>query len=314
MTIVWNKFFLGFATIYLSSAAYLLTAGVFESGDLIFTGLIFGLFFPGLAWFLCRKAEPLPITARGSGQEMLALLGCIALVFLYLTWGSGFIDRTVVDKVAEFPGKDVVFSTVKKLLVFVAIPFLVFAKGFGYAPSELGFTKNFKKAFSRRNILILLVFSILFLGLQFLIGQAAKPIFRGDYSFSAVVIGTLVLYPLLVVAVGLVEEFFYRVIVQTRVAAWFKSEAAGLFIMALLFGLSHAPGLYLRGAGDVTTLGGAPGLIDAVTYTVAILAMSGLVFGVIWMKTRNLYILMLIHATVDLLPGLPKFIEGLGLN
>ena len=41
---------------------------------------------------------------------------------------------------------------------------------------------------------------------------------------------------------GLVEEFFFRALVQSQLAAAFKSEASGMALMSLIFGLAHAPG------------------------------------------------------------------------
>jgi membrane protease YdiL (CAAX protease family) len=83
--------------------------------------------------------------------------------------------------------------------------------------------------------------------------------------------------------------------------------------MALIFGLAHAPGLYLRGAGAVTTLGQSPDLLSSIAYSIAILSLAGPAFGVIWSRTRNLLVLILIHARVDLPPFLPKFVDTFGL-
>jgi membrane protease YdiL (CAAX protease family) len=51
-----------------------------------------------------------------------------------------------------------------------------------------------------------------------------------------------------------------------------------------------------------------------VAYSIAVLSLAGLAFGVIWAKTRNIYAVILIHAWVDTLPGLPGFIETFGLR
>jgi len=46
--------------------------------------------------------------------------------------------------------------------------------------------------------------------------------------------------------VGVVEEFFFRVLFKSRLAAMLKSELGGIVVRSLRFGLIHAPGLYLR--------------------------------------------------------------------
>jgi len=109
--------------------------------------------------------------------------------------------------------------------------------------------------------------------------------------------------------VGLVEEFFFRGIVQSRLAAWSGSEISGLVMMVAMFGMAHAPGIYLRGAGAVTMLGDQPGVLVTLAYSIAVIALAGLAFGVIWAKTRNMLVLIIIHAWVDLLPLLPEFLD-----
>jgi membrane protease YdiL (CAAX protease family) len=46
----------------------------------------------------------------------------------------------------------------------------------------------------------------------------------------------------LFVEAGLVEEFFFRALIQSHLAAAFKSEVSGTVLMSLIFGLAHAPG------------------------------------------------------------------------
>jgi membrane protease YdiL (CAAX protease family) len=77
--------------------------------------------------------------------------------------------------------------------------------------------------------------------------------------------------------------------------------------MALIFGLAHAPGFIFRHAGTVEGLGANPTALDAVAYSITTLAVSGVFFGVIWARTKNLFALMLIHAAGDLFPNLSEF-------
>lgn len=58
--------------------------------------------------------------------------------------------------------------------------------------------------------------------------------------------------------VGMTEEFFFRAIVQQKLSAFFRSDVAGLMLMALIFGLVHAPGIVMRGAGVDEGLGAHP--------------------------------------------------------
>ena len=105
------------------------------------------------------------------------------------------------------------------------------------------------------------------------------------------------------------EEFFFRGLVQSRLAAAFRSETSGIVLMSLIFGLAHAPGFIFRQAGELEGLGPHPSSLDAVAYSVVILAISGITFGVIWARTKNLFAVMLIHAAGDLLPNFASFVQ-----
>jgi membrane protease YdiL (CAAX protease family) len=63
------------------------------------------------------------------------------------------------------------------------------------------------------------VMFVLYFLIQALVGQAAKPLFTGEYAVSSILLGALVPYPLLVLEMGLVEEFFFRAILQGRLSA-----------------------------------------------------------------------------------------------
>jgi membrane protease YdiL (CAAX protease family) len=113
----------------------------------------------------------------------------------------------------------------------------------------------------------------------------------------------------LLLEVGLVEEFFFRALIQSQLAAAFKSEVSGTVLMSLIFGLAHAPGFIFRHAGELEGLGPHPSALDAVAYSIVVLAVSGITFGVIWARTKNLFVLMLVHAAGDLLPNFGSFIR-----
>ena len=108
---------------------------------------------------------------------------------------------------------------------------------------------------------------------------------------------------------GVCEEVLFRVFLQTRLAAFLKSELGAIAIGALLFGLAHAPGLYLRGAALLEGSGGQPTLLWSVAYSVAIISPAGILFGVLWSRTRSLLLIVLLHGLTDTLPHLAPFIE-----
>jgi uncharacterized protein len=113
----------------------------------------------------------------------------------------------------------------------------------------------------------------------------------------------------LFVEAGLVEEFFFRALVQSQFAAAFKSEVSGVVLMSLIFGLAHAPGFIFRHAGEVEGLGSNPTALDAIAFSIVVLAVSGLTFGVVWARTKNLFAVTIIHAAGDLLPNFGSFVK-----
>ncbi len=87
----------------------------------------------------------------------------------------------------------------------------------------------------------------------------------------------------------MVEEFFFRALVQSR-----------LILSGLVFGLAHAPGFYLRGGGNLDNLGLHPSLFLSIGYSILVLSVSGFFLAIIWSKTKNLWLVMVIHAFGDL--------------
>ena len=106
---------------------------------------------------------------------------------------------------------------------------------------------------------------------------------------------------------GLTEEFLFRAVLQTRLAALLKSEWGALLIGAVLFALAHFPGLYFRGDPGVDGYSTDPWQVIA--FTIATLSPLAILFGTIWSRTRSLLLCVLLHAAVDVLPALPDFLR-----
>jgi membrane protease YdiL (CAAX protease family) len=121
-------------------------------------------------------------------------------------------------------------------------------------------------------------------------------------------IGLPLLYAWLFIEVGLIEEFFFRAVLQSRIAVLLKSPVAGIVISGLIFGLAHAPGLYLRGADSEGITEQMPFIFWA-AYTISAMSVAGIFLGIVWQRTKNLYLVMALHAMVDLLPNFSEFIH-----
>ena len=108
---------------------------------------------------------------------------------------------------------------------------------------------------------------------------------------------------------GLCEEVLFRRVLQEKLAIATGSQVAAIAWATVLFGLAHAPGLYLRSGHLMEGVASAtPGW--AIAYSIVMIAPAGITFGVLWARTRSLWLIVALHGTVDLLPQLAPFIRN----
>lgn len=145
--------------------------------------------------------------------------------------------------------------------------------------------------------------------MQAAIGAGAQPVLRGDFSAAQLAVALPLSFVWLALEAGLVEEFFFRVLLQSRIKAWCGSSAGAVGLSALWFGLAHVPGLALRGGGEIEGLGAAPSLILTTAYAIATLSLAGVFLGILWDRSRNVWLIVAVHAAIDLLPNTPELIH-----
>jgi membrane protease YdiL (CAAX protease family) len=275
--------------------------------------IIFGIGFPLLAWVTTLRARPLTVTARQSSAEMWMLCACVVGVTLYLIWGTALSTRLIPAEWLAAPRVNFFIVLARKLILFVVIPFALFRILFGYRWRDFGLQFAGLRALGGNHLLVVLVLSGLILLFQYFAGNGAAPIRRGEFHASQLALGLPLCFAWLFLEAGLVEEFFFRALLQTRLAVWLKSEVSGVALMSLLFGLAHAPGFILRRAGLAEAIGENPSAVDALAYAIVVLSISGIFFGIVWARTRNLFAVMFIHAATDLLPNFKEFVSTWGI-
>ena len=86
-----------------------------------------------------------------------------------------------------------------------------------------------------------------------------------------------------------------------------RSPAAAIVVTSLLFGLSHWPGLYLRGNPGVDGWSTDP--IQVAAFTIATLSPVALAVGLLWARTRSLLLVVLVHGAIDALPNTAEFVR-----
>ena len=305
-TFVW---LIGGIGIYTAGAVAALVSGMFPAEDVIFALLFLGLGFPLIAWVSTIRAKRLEVEIEPETAEIVFILAYVLFVAVYLVFGTSVVDAMIPADWRASPQIYSVVTLVKKLLVFVAVPLAVSRYAFGRPLSTFGIQMSSLHELRRSHLSVVLFVSAAMLAFQYFLGNGALPIREGKFNAAQLAVALPLSFVWLLIEVGLVEEFFFRGLLQSRFAAYFKSEMAGIVLMAAVFGLAHVPGFILRQSGVNDDLGTAPSVLASIGYSLSVIAVGGLMFGVVWMRTKNLFALMIIHAATDLLPNLSEFVN-----
>ena len=296
--------------LYCGAFAVLLGNKNFEAAGAVVVLVVFGIVLPLIAWLTTRHAVPLSISIKSGMPELIVLIAYVIAVSLYLIGGPQWIDQHLPREWTESQQIKSVITLAKKLFVFVAIPFAIFRFCFGYRLRDFGIQRRGLRALCGGHLPVVLAVGGAFLAFQYFVSNGGAAFRREHFTAFQMLVGLPSCFIWLLLEVGLVEEFFFRALVQSQLAAAFKSEVSGIVLMSLIFGLAHAPGFIFRYAGELEGLGPHPSALDAVAYSIVVLAVSGIAFGIIWARTKNLFALMIIHATGDLLPNFGSFIHA----
>lgn len=263
------------------------------------SGLLFGGVFPLLAWWLTRDLQPSNIGVAVPARSVMIQIGYL-LVFSSVVMGWGF------EVIAALPISDrarALLSAAVKVVTMVAIPLaLVRLGGDAIRPLIQG---NIP---SRTVAKLCGVFAATFILVIALVTPSLDLLRGVQPSTNQLLWGTAATILWVTVTAGLTEEVMFRAVLQTRLAAVFTTTAACVIVTALLFALVHVPGLYLR-ADQASFMGVPVTLVNAIAYAIAVLGPPGVFFGVLWSRTRSLILLIVTHASIDVLPNLPEIIQ-----
>lgn len=299
-----------YALAYIASLMWLSGAPGFEAGESLAVLLIFGLGFSFCAWLATRGITPAAHRVDRPALESAAVLGYLALFAVgFLGFGLSAIKDAAPDGRVEETA-----ILVAKLVAMVALPAWLFTR-LGCSWRELLGLRPAAEpgaAGGRARLLrALLVMAALLALLQLTIGRGPRSVaaLQAEWGWAAWQVAAVAPLALLwmTLEAGLTEEFLFRVLLQSRLAAWLRSETAGVLLMALVFGLAHAPGYVLRGAHLMEGMPGAPDPLTAVAYSIVVVSPIGLMFGVLWARTRSLLLVVLLHGWTDLFPNLAPF-------
>jgi len=257
---------------------------------LTYIGLSIGILF--LCWWiidLTKKITIQDIKIKRPGFEL--IIGLLILII----W-----DYLPLPKI-DFGDKWNIGMIIKKTIIFVGLPFL-FLKFRKNSLASMGLkSKEWKK-----NLWVgFIVFLALAIPSAFFIGNTGSEILSGKYSASQVGIGLFSSFTYYFLMSGFSEEFLFRAFIQTRISYLLKSSISGVLITSLIFGLGHIHGI----------MQWYPGITIAEAFCRAFFLQTfmGIMFGVLWERTRNLIPCVFVHSGVDGLNNLFSVITKLGL-
>ncbi|MCA8885670.1 MAG: CPBP family intramembrane metalloprotease [Hyphomonadaceae bacterium] len=288
---------LAYALLWCSATAYLYaTGGDWSSGVAVIA--IFGAGLGGVAWLLTRGADAPRIEVKRPTIESGAIILYLALyAVLFLGFGMTWARQVL----PEGQQQELLVMGLKLGVHIVAPAILLTLLGAKLGPiTQLGLS-------GRKFWRTLIVLGLIILGLICVITPSLKQISGIPPTFDTMIWALPLGFIWITLEAGVCEEFLFRGVLQTRLTSWFNSPWAGVIATALIFGLAHAPGLFMRGGPDVDGWSTDP--LQVVAHTIAVLSPIGLTFGLIYARTKSLLLVILLHGLVDVLPNLAEFVE-----
>jgi membrane protease YdiL (CAAX protease family) len=287
----------GYLVLWGAATAYLAAKGADWTLPTISLA-VFGVALPLLSLPLTRRAAPPKIVVARPSLELWAILGFL------LVYAVGFLGWGMTATRAALPAgrEQELLVLVVKLLVHVAAPALLLATlGAKIAPL-------FNLGVGRPGFWPpLVVLGAIILALLCFVSPALSEIEALHASVATLAWAAPAAFIWLAIEAGLCEEFLFRAVLQTRLAAVLKTEAGAVVTGAVLFALAHVPGLFLRGHPGVDGYSTDP--IQVIAFAIAVLSPVALLFGTLWARTGSLLLIVLLHAAVDVLPNLADFVR-----
>lgn len=284
-----------YALSWAAATGYLAASGG-DWGFPIASLLIFGLGGSGLVWLLTRRSDAPPVPVR---RPVVELAATVAYLLVYATLFLGPV-MAWTHSIAD-PRSHAVITAAVKLVAHVGLPvLLLWALRAPLRPL-------FDTGLGRRGFWpVLVIVGGLLIALLAVVSPSLK-----DIAATGAGVGTLLwAVPLNFIAISLVaglnEEFLFRAVLQSRLAAVLRTAAGAIPITSIIFALAHWPGLYLRGGPGTDGWSTDPWQVAA--FTIATLSPLSLMLGTAWWRTRSLLLVVLLHGSVDFLPSLAEFI------
>ncbi len=226
---------------------------------------ILGVIFPLLAFFLTRAVRPAQSpSAAPAAPAIVIYLAVFALGVL----GYGF--TAIHAWIKAEPALSLTLLVIK-LITMVVLPALIVGWLAGGVRRWLATSWHTQWLW-----LPLIGIGIAMLAFQAVFGRGLTTLNALHLPLTTLLWTAPVCFLWLLFEVGITEEFLFRVALQTSLADRLRSPIAGVLVGALLFGLAHAPGLYLRGSAGEEGMDGPVTIGWAIAYSIAVISPSGI--------------------------------------
>ncbi len=296
----------GLLAAYLALYAGLLLAmrqaGNFDISEPLMVLAIVGVGFSLAAWLVTARTTTLDYSIANPTGELASTAVLLLVAVAFITWGLSAIHRYF-----PYDPTQAIAILVGKLAIFVILPAAILRARFGWTWRRLA-----PVSMQPRHLLAAAAMSALLLAFQAIFGRGLRDISAAHLPAATLLYGVPLTFVWMAVEAGVVEEFFCRVLLQGRLAAVLKSELGAIVLSALIFGLAHAPGIYLRTGLTQEGLQN-PSLLVAIGYSVVMISVTGFFLGILWSRTRNFGVIVIVHAMGDLLPNLLPTLRSLHL-
>ena len=221
-------------------------------------------------WWMSRSgAQPLAPVSKPRAEFMLAML----LIVLWVMWRAGICTKAFFFLPADFACyKSWEIEILPKMFEQVIFPISVLMLA-GYRLRDLGLHWSWRAWW----ICLPITIALIGYGLYRHADWTSYGKSFVEFFFAA----------------GLPEEILFRVILLTRLEAWWRNPAWALFGASVIFGLTHLPINYLV----FTNRDWREAWITLLTFQMGF----GAVFAFAYQRTRNVLPLAIVHALIDAL-------------
>ena len=158
------------------------------------------------------------VSVRDSNYDLIILIG--PLLPCQFTDQRSTMDRPASSFfLDQFRADQVLHHAHKKAPRFCSIPFAIFRFGFGYRIRDFGIQREGLHALCRSHLPVVLVVGGAFLAFQYFISGGGAAFRREHFTTFQLLLGLPLCFIWLSIEAGLVEEFFFRALVQSQLAA-----------------------------------------------------------------------------------------------